>query len=149
MVFIPLSWGNGMQGHTYGVDAWADYQALAWWRLSAGFNALHKDLTFKPGASGILGAAQAGDDPKYQAQLRSSMDLPHDITLDAALRYVSALPDPRVPSYVELNGRIAWDITDHVQIGVSGQNLLHDNHLEFPASTPVPRTVLADLQFRF
>jgi iron complex outermembrane receptor protein len=149
--FIPLRWGNMMRGDTYGFEAWGEYRVTPWWRLVASFDDLEKRLSFKPGASGLLGVAQAGDDPEHQASLKSSMDLPHNITLDADLRYVSALPDPALPAYVELNSRIGWNINDHVQLSLSGFNLLHAHHLEFPASeaNAVPRSVLAELRLRF
>jgi iron complex outermembrane receptor protein len=149
--FIPLRWGNMMDGYTYGFEAWGEYRLAPWWRLDASFDDLEEHLTFKAGASGLLGTAQAGDDPEHQASLKSSMDLPHNVTLDADLRYVSALPDPAVPAYVELNGRIGWNINEHVQLSLSGFNLLHAHHLEFPASeaNAAPRSVLAELRLRF
>ena len=149
--FFPITWGNMMQGHAYGVEGWGDYQVASWWRLTAAFNVLSEHLKFKPGASGILGVAQAGDDPERQASLRSSMNLGHRVTLDADLRYVAALPNPAVPSYVELNGRIGWNVTDRVQLALAGSNLLHDHHQEFPGpqANAAPRSVFADLRLRF
>ena len=149
--FIPIRWGNGMQGHTYGLDAWGDYQLTAWWRLSAGLNLLSEHLKFRPGASGFFGILQAGDDPARQASLKSSMNLGRAVTLDADLRYVSALPNPQVPSYVELNSRIGWDATPHVQLALSGFNLLHARHQEYPGpgANAIPRSVFAELRVHF
>jgi iron complex outermembrane receptor protein len=149
--FIPLRWGNGMTGHTYGLEAWGDFQAASWWRLSAGLNLLHKDLSFKPGASGILGVAMAGDDPPHQVFLSSSMNLGRDVTLDAAFRNVAALPAPHVAGYSELNVHLAWNLNDDLQLSLSGANLLHERHQEFPApqANAVPRSVSVGLQWRF
>jgi iron complex outermembrane receptor protein len=149
--FLPLRWGNGMRGSTYGLETWGDYRVAAWWRLSASLNLLSEHLKFKPGASKILGIPQAGDDPKTQASIKSSMNLGAAFTVDADLRYVAALPDPRVPSYVELGGRIGWNVTPRVQISVSGLNLLHARHQERPqAGAAEPRrTVYADMRLRF
>jgi len=103
------------------------------------------------GAAGAaLGVAQLGDDPRYQASLKSSMDLAHAVTLDADLRYVGALPDPSAPAYVELNARVGWKISRRLQLSLSGFNLLHDRHQELPApALPVPRSVLVGLQWGF
>jgi iron complex outermembrane receptor protein len=149
VTFLPLHWGNGMQGHTYGLEAWGEYRVTPWWRLAGGYNRLEKRLKFKPGSSGLLGVKQAGDDPEQQASLKSSMDLGRAVTLDAAVRYVGALPDPRLPSYVELGARIAWDISDQVQLSLSGSNLLHERVQEFPNGAAIPRSVYADLRWRF
>ena len=149
VTLLPLRWGNRMTGRTYGIEAWADYQAASWWRLSAGFNTLEEKFRFGPGASGLLGVSQAANDPKFQATLKSSADLGPAVTLDAALRYVSALPDPRVPAYVELNGRLGWALSDRLQLAVSGRNLLHGSHREYPGGDRIPRGVFVDLQWRF
>ena len=137
---FPLLWGNGVRGDSYGLEAWGDFQAARWWRLSAGVDVLGKRLRFAPGSSGLLGVAQAGDDPPVQAQLRSAMNLGPSVTLDAGLRYVGALPDPHVPAYAEADIALTWAVTRHVELQLAGFNLLHAQHLEFapPEATEVP-----------
>jgi len=147
---LRLEWSNGMRGDTYGVEVWGDYRLASWWRLTAGYTAEHEDLTFKPGDPGLLGAAAAGDDAPQQASLRSSMNLGSRVTFDADLRYVATLPNPAVPAYTELNTRIGWNLTDRVQLSISGFNLLHPYHLEFPSNEggAVPRSVFAEVRWR-
>jgi iron complex outermembrane receptor protein len=149
--FLPLRWGNMMHGYTYGLEAWGEYRVAPWWRLSASRDELDEHPTFKPGSAWLLGVAEAGDDPEHQASLRSSLDLGPQVTWDADLRYVGVPPNPRAPAYAELNTRVGWNINQHVQLSLSGFNLLRAHHLEFPASeaSAVPRTFLADLRFRF
>jgi iron complex outermembrane receptor protein len=149
--FIPLTWGNGLRGESWGLEAWSQYELATWWRLTATFDLLREHFTFKPGASGLLGVSQIGDDPPQQASLRSSFTLARRLSLDADLRYVDALPDPFVPAYVELNSRIAWDVSRRLQLSVSGFNLLHSHHQEFPApaANAVPRAVYAAMRLRF
>jgi iron complex outermembrane receptor protein len=148
---LPLYWGNEMWGHTLGLEAWGEYRMTPWWRLSASLNVLDKHLKFQAGPPKLVGLAQAGDDPKYQASLKSSMNLGAKLTLDAHLRYVGTLPDPRVPAYTELNTRVGWNLTDRMQLSLSGFNLLHERHQEFPApeANAVPRSFTADLSWRF
>lgn len=155
---LPALFENMMEGDTYGVEAWGNYQALDWWRLSAGVNWLHKDLRFKPSSSRLGGPAIAGDDPDYEAQLRSSMDLPHGLTLDADLRSVGALPEPSSPAYVELGARLAWAVTRSLELSVTGSNLLNPHHLEFgsaaapvqlgPTGVEAERSVLVSAKWR-
>ncbi len=150
---LPLLYGNMMEGTTHGVEFWGNYAVAGWWRLSAGFNWEHKDLRFKRGSySPLLGQGTfiAGDDPAYQASLRSSMDLPHDLKLDVTLRDVARLPNPAVPSYFEMDARLAWNVMDNLELAVSGANLLHDHHAEFlttGGSNEVPRSVLASIRW--
>jgi len=149
-VFLPFHWGNGIEGHTYGFEAWAHWQVLPWWRLSPGLRTVHEDLRFAPGASGLLALSQAGDDPTAQILVTSSMDLSNRLTLDATLRHVNALPDPALPAYTEMNARFGWRVRKTLELALSGFNLLHPRHLEFPApyGEEIPRSVMLQLQWR-
>lgn len=149
--FIPLHWDNSMRGFTYGVTAWAKWQVTDWWRLSPGFTALHKRLKFAPGASGLLGVAQAGNDPSSHASLTSSMDLPHHLTFDASLRYVGALPDPALQEYYDLTARLGWRVSQALEISLTGFNLLDATHAEYPADNgeEIKRSVIAEARWRF
>ena len=149
-VFLPLHWGNRMRGNTYGLEAWADWQLLDWWRLSPSVTLLRKRLHYDSGAAGLLGVAEAGDDPRTQAMLKSSMDLGPRLALDASLHYVSALPEPALPSYVELSARIGWRVSAHCDVSLNGSNLLHDHHMEFAAPTGewIGRKVILEARWR-
>lgn len=148
---LPLVWGNGMEGRIAGVEAWASYAVRDWWRLGAGFSAQREHLRFKPGASGLLGVAQAGNDPRRRGFIRSQMNLTDRITLDADLRAVGPLPKPRVPGYVELNTRLGWWVNDRLQLALSGWNLLRPWHQEyvFPGSDRIGRSVSLDARVKF
>jgi iron complex outermembrane receptor protein len=141
---LPLQWGNSMYGDTYGVEVWGNLQVRSWWQLAVGLNELRENLRFQPGSSGLLGIPQAGDDPDYQASLRSSMSF-RSFTLEADLRNVGSLPNPAVPGYTELNARLGWQISKRWGAAISGSNLLHANHEEFtvPPSEEIPRAVFA------
>jgi len=147
---IPLYWTNQIRGRSYGLEAWGDISLARWWKLRAGLNLLHEHFRFKPGATGILGANQVGNDPSRQATLGSAFNIGSRVTIDANLRYVGPLPRPALKSYYELGGRIGWRVTDQLQLSVSGRNLLHKWHQELPTdvATQVPRTILAGLKWR-
>jgi iron complex outermembrane receptor protein len=149
--FLPLYWGNLMRGDTYGVEAWANWQATDWWRLSPGFTVLREQLRFKSGASGLLGLAQAADDPDSHVTLSSSMDLGHRTSFDASLRYVGALPDPALAHYYEMNARLGWRPSHVLEVSLSGLNLLHARHSEFaaPSGEYITRSIMAEVKCRF
>ncbi len=149
--FIPLRWGNLMQGDTFGVEAWATWQLKAWWRLSPSVTWLRENLRFKEGASQLLGIAQAADDPSSHAALTSSMDLPRHITFDTSLRYVGALPDPALPHYFELDARAGWQMNRATELALSGTNLLHARHQEFtsPIGESIVRGVMVEARWKF
>ncbi|HET7300770.1 MAG TPA: TonB-dependent receptor [Oleiagrimonas sp.] len=146
---FPLEFGNGMRGHVYGLEAWATYQATSWWRLSAGVYVQNRHLEFKPDASGVAGLAQAGDDPGHHSFIRSSFDIADHWSLNFEARAMDALPDPHVPGYVELNTHINWRVNSHLTLSLSGYNLLHAWHREYPQSDRIPRTAYLQAQVSY
>lgn len=148
--FTPLRWGNLMEGKTYGVELWANWQVTKWWRLSPGFRSLHKDLRFSAGASELLGVAQAGNDPSKRATLKSSMDFGR-WTVDAMLRYVGKLPSPENPSYTELGARVGWRASEDLELSIVGANLLDERHSEYaiPTGHQVRRSIYGELRWTF
>ena len=68
---------------------------------------------------------------------------------NADFRYVGTLPDPRVPEYVELNSRLGWKISDTLSLSLSGFNLLHGHHQEYPGADQIRRSVYLETRLRF
>ena len=151
VTFLPLQWGNLMEGDTYGGELWLNYQLADSCRLTFTYDELREHLRFKAGSSQLLGVAQAGDDPRRQASLRGSVDVTPDISVDANLRYVASLPDPAVSGYEELNVRVAWRLSQSWDVSLTGANLLHAHHEEFtvPPSETIGRSAFADVRYRF
>ncbi|HET6432146.1 TonB-dependent receptor plug domain-containing protein [Dyella sp.] len=145
---LPLLWGNGMAGHSYGVEAWGSYEVNDWWRLSAGITAQRQRFHFKSGASGLLGVSQAGNDPRHYGFIRSSMNLSDRWMLDANVREVAALPEPHLPGYVELDARLAWRASDTLDVALIGTNLLHDWHQERVSGDRIGRSLSIDLRLK-
>jgi iron complex outermembrane recepter protein len=137
---LPFMLGNGLQGHAYGAELGAAYQVSERWRLRGGYTFLKKELSLKPGSADPNGGRAEGNDPEHQFLIQSSADLPGRLELDAMFRFVDALPDPEVASYADLDLRLGWKATEHLELAVVGQNLLHGEHIEFNSS-PSPREV--------
>jgi len=74
------------------------------------------------------------------------MDLPRNLTLDAALRWVDSLHINNgpaggpvvgiVPSYFALESGIAWHATRSLELSLMGRNLLHAYHTEYGFPSP-------------
>lgn len=147
---FPLMIKNGMDGNTYGAAAWGTYAATDWWRLKAGANVLRKELHLKPGSRDFFGVAFAGNDPSFQFQAQSDMDLGQDVNFNVSLRSIDALASPRVGAYTEADAKISWRVVDNLQISLAGMNLLHERHVEFiNGSLPplaIPRSVYLSAQ---
>ncbi len=156
---FPLVFHNNLQGETYGFELTADYQAFDWWRLHAGYDLLQEHIRVKPGEVDFNNGLNETADPQQQWSLRSSMDLPKNVTLDAALRWVDALRNNNgptvgtVPNYFELDVRLGWHPTSTVEVALVGRNLLHSRHTEYgyPSATreEIARSVYVEVSCKF
>jgi iron complex outermembrane receptor protein len=156
---LPLYFQNALEGHTYGVEFSGNYRVTEDWTLHAGYTWLREHMRVKPGGYDLDDALNETADPKGQFSLRSSLNLPFRAELDADLRWVDALvindgPTPGiVPSYFELNTRLAWHASKQLEFSVAGQNLLHDHHPEYgfpgPARVEIERSVYAKVAWRY
>jgi iron complex outermembrane recepter protein len=129
-------YANKMEGSTNGIEIWGTWQVLPRWRLNAGMNALHEGLRLLPGSNDAAATATAGLDPAHQWQLRSSLDLDSQQSLDCTVRHVAALSNPDVPAYTSVDVRYGWRPREDWELSVAGQHLNGGGHAEYtPAGT--------------
>ncbi len=151
----PIFLANNLYGETHGLELSTQYQVLPSWRLRADYDLLLEHLHLQPGAIDIYGGRNEVSDPRHQATLQSFLDLPAHLSFDPMLRWVDTLPTPggSVPSYAELDARIAWRPNDRWEFSVVGQNLLHPHHPEFGIAIPrreeLQRSGYAKVSVRF
>ena len=150
---LPIELRNGIEGTTYGIEAWGTAQLTPWWRLSLGGTTLHKDFHVRDGRVDLQPRNSLGVDPRWQVTGRSQMDLTPKLNLTLDVRGVDNLDlPPRVPGYVEAGGQLAYQLTDQVELFVAGRNLLHRTHLENgdpAASQLAKRSIYAGTRLRF
>jgi iron complex outermembrane receptor protein len=146
-VVIPLTFGNGLRGHTYGVELTADVRATSWWRWTGNYSYLRIDLERKPGSNDLSQVRRnEGLSPRHQAQMQASIDLASQWTLDWMLRYVSRLAEGPVPAYATSNVRIGWQVDPQLEIALVGRNLHQAHHLEWSGSPNIDVQRSAHLQ---
>ncbi|MEO8151824.1 MAG: TonB-dependent receptor [Rhizobacter sp.] len=141
---------NMIDGQTWGVEAWATWQAMPAWRLSAGLSTLKKDLKLQAGSTDPDGPANLGDDPDYQWSLRSAVNVAEGQDFDVSLRRVASLPQANVPAYTAVDARYGWRITRDVELALTAQNLFDNAHPEFgtsPGRSEIGRSVAVWLRF--
>jgi iron complex outermembrane receptor protein len=156
---LPLFFANNVAGDTHGVELSGNYQALEWWSLHGGYDLLEEHIRVEPGQFDFNAALNETADPQQQLSLRSAMNLPARVELDAGLRWVDTLhnnngPQPgTVPSYFELDARLAWQASNGFEISLVGQNLLHDHHPEYgfplPTRAEIQRSVYGKVAWRY
>lgn len=121
---------NGLKGQTWGVEAWGKYEVMKNWRISVGGDVLHKSFTVKPGHVDISGMEAAGQDPSYQAQIRSELTLTSWLEVDLDTRTVGRADYGGALAYTEGDARAAIRIARGVELALDGRNLFNPRHLE-------------------
>ena len=144
---------NFLEGNGYGLEVGTKTQVLDWWGVRASYSYLNTDLEFNSRSMTLLQASVEGNDPHHMFRIHSSMNLPFRLEFDQVLRFVGELPNPKVPSYLELDLRLAWQATESLEVAVVGRNLLDESHQEFVADSPlrheVERSVYGKLTWHF
>lgn len=134
---IPTEIENKIQGSAYGLEAWANYQVNANWRLSAGGTTLKKDLELKPDSTDPVGTENdtLHNDPEYQLVVRSLLEISDKTVINLSLRHVAELPHPKVPSYTVLDAHFGWQVQDNLRLSLTVQNLANADYREFEQVT--------------
>ncbi|MDB6020146.1 MAG: TonB-dependent receptor, plug [Pedosphaera sp.] len=152
-VVIPQLIQNGGSANTYGAELSAQWQVTEDWKLMGSYSWLHMRLTPSNLAS--------GDSPQHQFQLHSYLNLTRAVELNASLFYVSQLANADVPAfthpipaYTRVDLGLVWRPNKAWELGIWGQNLFNDQHLEFgsqrtPVLTEIPRSIFGKVTWRF
>ena len=158
VITVPIVNRNLTDARSQGAELLATYSARDNWRLIASYSYIYLDM--QPHGQDLnRGAFLEGTTPRQQFGLRSLLDLPAGLQLDAQFRHSTKLDRmPDLPSgegidaYSELDVRLAWQASGQLELSLVGQNLLHDHHLEFgtPATRgEIERSVYGKAAWRF
>jgi iron complex outermembrane receptor protein len=140
-LYVPITFSNGVEGESYGVELSGTYEPSKRARIKGGYTFLTKDLSVKSTSNDLNGGTVESNDPKHQFLIQFMADPLRNTELSIVTRYVDELVEPRVSSYWELDARISWRPAAAIELSVVGQNLLNDKHLEFIPSSPLPRYI--------
>jgi iron complex outermembrane recepter protein len=156
---VPFYFSNNLEGETRGIEFSSSYQVLDWWQVRAGYDLLLEKVGVVPGQYDLNDGLNETSDPEHQFSVRSSMNLPGKVTLDAQLRWVDTLHNNSgatagtVPAYFNLNARLAWSPTKNLELSVVGQNLLHAQQAEYgftgPTREEIERNVFGKAEWRY
>jgi iron complex outermembrane recepter protein len=138
---LPITFQNGVQGESYGVEWSGTYSVSDNWRLRAGYTFFKKHLKVQTGAVDLNGASAESNDAEQQAVAQSLLTLPYGVQFDLVARYVDTLPRPHVDSRFDLDARLAWWPTERLEIAIAGQGLLDKSQREFIPTSPSPREI--------
>lgn len=153
-VVLPLYVGNAMDAVTWGFETSANYQPFDFMRFQASYAFIDFDFDVKGPAGTVYSVYSSKETPKHQASLRTLVDLPWNLEFDIWLRSVDEIKDGLIDGYTEMDLRLGWKPSKHLELSICGRNLLHDNHAEyvetFVLTSPaeVPRSVYGKVTVR-
>jgi len=155
-VELPVVSRNRLDGETYGVELAATWDATDWWRLNGAFTWFEMDLRRDPVSTDQNVASIEGNDPEFQWNIRSHMNLSSSWEFDQLLYYVGAPKSQQVRSYFRLDLRLGWHPAKNVEVSLVGQNLLDSQHQEWGDvriqtndRNLIERSVFGKLVFKF
>ena len=153
---LPDVFDSKMHGETHGAEIATNWNVTSRWTLRTGYTLLQMHLHADPSTVHPLeGKEVENESPKHQFQLRSQLDLPHNLEFDTALYYVSGLSNLGVSGYARLDSRLGWRPTEHLELSMVMQNLLDPRHPEsgsadhFANATQVKRSIYGKFTWRF
>ncbi|MCB1930282.1 MAG: TonB-dependent receptor [Rhodocyclaceae bacterium] len=148
--------GNGARASSRGFELSADWRAHRKLALRAGYSFLSLSIE-EPGD--LFATDREGTSPRHQGFLQASWSAARKTDVDALVRHVGRLDAPapgvEVPSYTELDLRLAWRPRRDLELAVAGRNLLHASHAEFVSelgdmpALEVERSVFGQLRLSF
>jgi iron complex outermembrane receptor protein len=147
LVVLPLRLGNLLDGRSRGVELATAWQPAARWRVQTAYSYLHAELVARPASLDLASAAWSGDSPRHQLAVRSYLELPGRVELDALVRRVGRLSSMDIPAYLTADLRLGWRPTPRLEASLAGQHLLDSPHLEYisSSSTTLPAEVKAGI----
>jgi len=134
-ILILSRYHNGMEGHTFGIEATANI-TQEHWKLSLVYSYLRMQMHINNNIVSDFENIEQ-ENPHHQISLRLMTEPMPNWQLDGWLRYMDALPltDNYVNSYINLDVRVAWQMTKNIEFSLIGQNLLDKQQMEFYAGT--------------
>jgi iron complex outermembrane recepter protein len=134
VTLLPIFNANDNTGEGYGVEVFGQLDVTRNWHLYGQYSFLQLQIHPGPGAIEFLGSSGTGiewSSPHNQAYVMSSHKVTRHLECDFIGRYIDEVPFLRIPSYCELDIRLAWRVTRCTEIAVVGQNLLDSHHIEY------------------
>lgn len=134
---------NSAEGTAYGAELALDVRPFERWNIRSAFTLLEGDYE----ADGVdLGT----DDqhPERQFNLRSYLDLGHNVELDSAVYVVDQLGGfQEIAEYTRVDVRLGWKPTPGLELFGGVQNLNQDTHSEYDQFDNTRRAVFFGLQW--
>jgi iron complex outermembrane receptor protein len=144
----PVRIVNAQTAAASGVEVGAIFDALATWRLRAGYSWYRLDVRAQPPEPDPQGGVE-GTTPRHQLWLISYFNPIPSVDVDLVLRHVAEVPEHSIKAFTDLDARIAHRPWRRLELAVVGRNLLAPRHAEFEGGFRVERHLQAQAIVRW
>ena len=149
---LPGTWANDGSGQKYGVELSGNWNVTRQWRISPSLTVLRSSLKIE--SYGVAEVLTDSDTPGHQFNIRSTLDLPHNLEWDAAAYHTGALGGGLVPGYTRVDTRLGWKVGEYTEFSIAGQNLLTPRRLEIvnpyqDQGSQTQRSLVGKITWRF
>lgn len=140
---LQIQHDNIVKGKVFGAELSGQWQVRSNWRLSGSYTFVDTQLrsTSLNIDSGVIdpvtGELEPELEPNHIFNIRSYLNLSHNLELDAFYYYVSGRSSATsanafvaIPAYGRLDVRLGWQPTENINLSFSAQNLLDGSHAE-------------------
>jgi iron complex outermembrane receptor protein len=132
---------NNKNGRSYGFELASDWQVRHNLMLSLAYTFLNNEI------DQTKWFADSGA-PRNILSARSLWDITLKLDFDLWLRYVDNVPERDVASYITLDARLGYQLTNKIELSLVGQNLFEKSHEEF-SGLEVDRSIYAKIDWQF
>ncbi|MBW2368977.1 MAG: TonB-dependent receptor [Deltaproteobacteria bacterium] len=144
VMVVPSVLTNYHEGESYGFELAADWLISRSWKLKASYTYFEIEREIDEGGS-----------PQHQASLRSMVNLSGNLTFDVWCRYVDGLLFEEVDSYLTADVRLSWQVSNNLELSVTGRNLLEPSRAEYipqfmnTVATEIERSIYGKIVWKF
>lgn len=153
----PIVQANGVEGKSYGLEVFLDYDVTPTWRMRVGGFIMRQNTWLKSWSADLEGGMGEGSFPEHQVFLRNTFQLRPNLALWLGLRHIGEVPayedgNGVVPAYTELDARLGWRVRPDLELSLVGRNLLDGAHPEIGGADvrrEIRRSIAAALRWEF
>lgn len=159
-ISIPITFDNKSSAESFGFEFAGNWQVKENWKLSASYSYIDIDVKLDPGGRDTTQIDSVNGTPKHMFNIRSNLNLPHDIEVDNILYFTDNFEGNgftstlAVPEYWRFDTRVGWNFSPNAKLELIGQNLLDERHSEQSApvyghAAQIDRSIFARVTLKY
>ena len=129
-VLQPLIYANSGAARNYGGDVMVSWAASSRWRSDIGYANLHQNGTMPAAALPGARPPTENNTPRHSFQFRSCLNLTRSLEWSQSVAIQSRIPGGATGGHTRMDTRLAWKVSEKVEISATGQNLYRPGYVE-------------------